>query len=44
MREAASLPLTFITAWEGLVDRARVQARQTVLEKKKLTLDELKKK
>ncbi|CAH1668788.1 zinc-dependent alcohol dehydrogenase family protein [Chelatococcus asaccharovorans] len=31
MREAASLPLTFITAWEGLVDRARVQARQTVL-------------
>ncbi len=23
MREAASIPLTFITAWEGLVDRAR---------------------
>ena len=25
MREAAALPLTFITAWEGLVDRARIQ-------------------
>ena len=31
MREAAALPLVFITAWEGLVDRARVQAGQTVL-------------
>lgn len=31
MREAASLPLVFITAWEGLVDRAMVHARQTVL-------------
>jgi NADPH2:quinone reductase len=31
MREAAATPLVFITAWEGLVDRARVQAGQTVL-------------
>lgn len=31
MREAASLPLVFITAWEGLVDRAQLQAGQTVL-------------
>lgn len=31
MREAAALPLVFITAWEGLVDRAGVQARQKVL-------------
>ncbi len=31
MREAAAVPLTFITAWEGLVDRAAVQAGQTVL-------------
>jgi NADPH:quinone reductase-like Zn-dependent oxidoreductase len=31
MREAAAVPLVFITAWEGLVDRARVQAGQTVL-------------
>ena len=31
MREAASLPLVFITAWEGLVDRARVHAGQCVL-------------
>ena len=31
MREAASLPLVFITAWEGLVDRARIHAGQTVL-------------
>jgi NADPH:quinone reductase len=31
MREAAALPLAFITAWEGLVDRANVQARQKVL-------------
>jgi NADPH:quinone reductase len=31
MREAAALPLIFITAWEGLVDRARLQAGQTAL-------------
>lgn len=31
MREAAAVPLVFITAWEGLVDRARVSARQRVL-------------
>jgi NADPH2:quinone reductase len=31
MREATSLPLVFITAWEGLVDRAHVGAGQTVL-------------
>jgi NADPH:quinone reductase-like Zn-dependent oxidoreductase len=31
MREAASLPLNIITAWEGLVDRAGVRAGQTVL-------------
>jgi NADPH2:quinone reductase len=31
MREAAALPLSVITAWEGLVDRAQVQARQRVL-------------
>jgi NADPH:quinone reductase len=31
MREAAAVPLVFITAWEGLVDRADVQAGQTVL-------------
>jgi NADPH:quinone reductase len=31
MREAASLPLIFITAREGLVDRANVQAGQKVL-------------
>jgi NADPH2:quinone reductase len=31
MREAAALPLAFITAWEGLVDRANVQAGQMVL-------------
>jgi NADPH:quinone reductase-like Zn-dependent oxidoreductase len=31
MREAASLPLVLITAWEGLVDRARVSAGQSVL-------------
>jgi len=31
LREAASVPLAFITAWEGLVDRAGVQARQKVL-------------
>jgi NADPH:quinone reductase-like Zn-dependent oxidoreductase len=31
MREAAALPLIFITAWEGLVDRARISAGKTVL-------------
>jgi NADPH:quinone reductase len=31
MREAASLPLVFITAWEGLVDRAQVRAGHQVL-------------
>jgi NADPH:quinone reductase-like Zn-dependent oxidoreductase len=31
MREAAALPLAFITAWEGLVDRAGVRADQRVL-------------
>lgn len=31
MREAAALPLTTITAWEGLVDRAKVHGGQTVL-------------
>jgi NADPH:quinone reductase len=31
MREAAALPLITITAWEGLVDRAKVHADQTVL-------------
>lgn len=31
MREAAALPLVVITAWEGLVDRARVGAGKTVL-------------
>ena len=31
MREAAVLPLTFLTAWEGLVDHAKVQPGQTVL-------------
>src|SRR5580698_1437072 len=31
MREAAALPLSFITAWEGLVDRAGVRQGQTVL-------------
>jgi NADPH:quinone reductase len=31
MREAAALPLSFITAWEGLVDRADVQAGETAL-------------
>lgn len=30
-REAAALPLTIITAWEGLVDRAKVKAGNTVL-------------
>ena len=31
MREAAALPLIVITAWEGLIDRARLQAGQSVL-------------
>jgi NADPH:quinone reductase-like Zn-dependent oxidoreductase len=31
MREAAVTPLVFITAWEGLVDRANVRAGQRVL-------------
>jgi len=31
MREAAAVPLVFITAWEGLVDRAGVRAGQKVL-------------
>src|ERR1700761_5179343 len=31
MREAAALPLIFITAWEGLVDRAHVQPGERVL-------------
>jgi NADPH:quinone reductase-like Zn-dependent oxidoreductase len=31
MREAAALPLIFITAWEGLVDRAQVGPGKTVL-------------
>jgi NADPH:quinone reductase len=31
MREAAALPLSVITAWEGLVDRANVRAGQKVL-------------
>lgn len=31
MKEAAALPLAFITAWEGLVDRAGVVATDTVL-------------
>jgi NADPH:quinone reductase len=31
MREAAASPLIFITAWEGLVDRARIRGGQKVL-------------
>ncbi len=31
MRQAAALPLVVITAWEGLVDRAKVAAGQTAL-------------
>ncbi|UPK68740.1 zinc-dependent alcohol dehydrogenase family protein [Chitinophaga filiformis] len=31
MREAAAIPLGFITAWEGLVDKAKVVAGQKVL-------------
>ena len=30
-REAAALPLVSITAWEGLLDRARIQPEQQVL-------------
>lgn len=31
MRDAAALPLTFITAYSGIVDRARLQSGSTVL-------------
>lgn len=31
LREAAALPLIFITAWEGLVDRVGIKAGQSVL-------------
>ena len=31
MVEAAALPLVFITAWEGLVDRVKLEAGKTVL-------------
>lgn len=31
MREAAAIPLVFLTAWEGLVDRANVSAGHRVL-------------
>ncbi|HEY4804965.1 MAG TPA: zinc-dependent alcohol dehydrogenase family protein [Paraburkholderia sp.] len=31
MREAAALPLAFITAWSGIVDRAHLRAEQSVL-------------
>lgn len=31
MREAAALPLITITAWEGLVDRAKIRSGQTLL-------------
>lgn len=31
MREVVALPLVSITAWEGLIDRAKVQAGQNVL-------------
>ncbi len=31
MRQAAALPLGTITAWEGLVDRAKIHSGQTVL-------------
>ncbi|MFK4658359.1 NADPH2:quinone reductase [Bradyrhizobium japonicum] len=31
MREAAALPLIFITAWEGLIDRVALKAGQKVL-------------
>lgn len=31
MREAAAIPLVFITAWEGLIDRAELRAGRKVL-------------
>jgi NADPH:quinone reductase-like Zn-dependent oxidoreductase len=31
MRQAAAMPLSIVTAWEGLVDRARVHTGQAVL-------------
>jgi NADPH:quinone reductase len=31
MREAAAIPLIFITAWEGLVDRVKLDAHRNVL-------------
>lgn len=31
LREAAAMPLVFLTAWEGLVDRAQITAGQKVL-------------
>ncbi|HTJ26875.1 MAG TPA: zinc-dependent alcohol dehydrogenase family protein [Candidatus Limnocylindria bacterium] len=31
MREAAAMPLIFITAWEGLIDHARLRAETSVL-------------
>lgn len=31
LRQAASIPLGFITAWEGLVDRANIQADDSLL-------------
>jgi NADPH2:quinone reductase len=31
MKQAAALPLVFITAWEGLVDRAKIEKGQKVL-------------
>jgi NADPH:quinone reductase len=31
MKQAATIPLSFITAWEGVVDRANVRAGQKVL-------------
>jgi NADPH:quinone reductase len=31
MQEAAALPLAWLTAWESLIDRAQLQAHQTVL-------------
>ena len=31
MREAAAIPLTFLTAWEGLIDRANLKPEHTVL-------------
>lgn len=31
MKEAASLPLVFLTAWEGLIDQAKVKAGNNIL-------------